>query len=220
MLKLTPLLAALLLAGCAAGASKKPTRAASVTVGETPGWHRTATSTDVIRISQIPDTFASVIEEAKRAGFAKHIAAEGRILAPAATVARPTPTPGSYMCRGMDIGARTKRTKAFTAYKPFFCHIGVSGDDLALTKQTGNQRPTGYLFDNEDNHRLVFLGSMVSGNEKNTPAYRENPSKDLVGVFERVGPMKFRLILLTPESSSSKIQVFEFVPAPVQLDED
>ena len=35
---------------------------------------------------------------------------------------------------------------AFTAYKPFFCYVEAEGSRLNITKQTGSQRPAGWLY--------------------------------------------------------------------------
>jgi hypothetical protein len=101
--------------------------------------------------------------------------------------------------------------RAFTAHKPFFCHIGVSQDQLSITKQTGTQRPGGYLWDTEESKRMIFLGSMALGNEDIPLPYGQNSARDMAGVFERYGDYRYRLVVPWPRQDS-KLDVFELIP--------
>jgi hypothetical protein len=49
-------------------------------------------------------------------------------------------------------------------------------------------------------------------------SYGEDPSRNMAGVFERVGPLRYRLVVPKPRGLA-KLDVIELVPAPVQLDD-
>lgn len=204
---------ALSIAGCQTTGAPGP---AQVAVEEPSGWRATASAADIDRLGRIAAAWTEALADARRAGFGKDVDAEGALLDPAAALPRPAPSPGSYMCRLVRLGS-DGRGRAFQAFKPFFCHVGVEGDLLSITKQTGTQRPGGYLWDDEGD-RLVFLGSMALGDEEAPLPYGADPERDMIGVFERVAPLRFRLVVPWPQGSS-KLDVFELVPAPVQREE-
>jgi hypothetical protein len=108
---------------------------------------------------------------------------------------------------------RAGGSKAFIAYKPFFCFVGVNGEQLSITKQTGSRRPGGYLFDTEKTGRLIFLGSEALGTEETPAAYGEDPARNMAGVFERHGDFRYRLVVPWPRKES-KLDVFELIPIP------
>jgi hypothetical protein len=104
----------------------------------------------------------------------------------------------------------------YAAFKPFFCNIGVNNERLSITKQTGSERPAGYLWEEEgSSRRLVFLGSLALGNEDAPLAYGDDLNRDMAGVFERVAPFRFRLVIPSPRGTS-KLDVIELIPAPTQ----
>lgn len=207
-------LAASLIAGCqTAPTGQRP----SVTVAETgqeAGWRRIASAADAGRLDRLGAAWSEALAEARRGGFARQIGAEGPLLAPGTALPRAAPSPGSYRCRLIRLGAAAPRVKAYRAYSPFFCHVGVEGDLLSITKQTGSQRPGGYLWQSSDT-RLVFLGSMALGNEEVPRAYGEDPKRDMAGVLERIAPFRWRLVIPWPQSTS-KLDVFELTPVEKQ----
>jgi hypothetical protein len=99
------------------------------------------------------------------------------------------------MCRVIRLGSSKPRDPAFQAFKPFFCHVGVNGEQLSITKQTGSERPAGYLWDDADKKRMIFLGTLALGSEDAPLSYGEDPSRNMAGVFERVGPLRYRLVV-------------------------
>ena len=86
---------------------------------------------------------------------------------------------------------------------------------LTIVKQTGSQRPAGRLWNDDDPNRLIFLGSLALGDEKEPLAYAEDPTRDMAGVFERIAPFRWRLVIPWPQDGA-KLQVFELTPVPVQ----
>ena len=181
-------------------------------------WQGIASGDDQRNLDRLSDAWAEALASARRAGFARVIAAEGPLLDPDAAQPQPAPPPGSYMCRVIKLGATGRRAAAFTAFKPFFCHVGVRDDQLSITKQTGSQRPAGYLWEDGRRDRLIFLGSMALGDEDVPLPYGENRTRDMAGVFERVSPFRYRLVIPYP-NGASKLDVFELKPAPIQAEE-
>ena len=53
------------------------------------------------------------------------------------------------------------------------------------------------------------------GGEDQPLAYGDDPKRDMAGVFERVGPFRWRLVIPWPQSTS-KLDVFELTPVAQQ----
>jgi hypothetical protein len=205
-----------LLGGCDL-ATKRARSSASVTV-EAPSpsdaWKQVATANDQDRIERLGLAWQEALSEAKPKN-GKETSAEGDLLKPRAGLPRPQPTPGSYNCRMISLGA-TEKTPAFEKFKPFFCYVlSDSQGVLTIVKQTGSQRPAGRLWDDDDPNRMIFLGSLALGDEKEPLAYREDPDRDMAGVFERIGPFEWRLVIPWPRSGA-KLEVFELTPVADQ----
>lgn len=177
-------------------------------------WQAVILAPDADRIARLAVAWETGLAEARAAGFRAQIAAAGTTLDPNASLARVAPPPGSYRCRVIRLGAGPGR-RAFTLYPAYFCHIGVEGALLSLAKQTGSERFGGYLFAESDS-RLVFLGAANSGDGP-APAYGADTSGDNVGVIERIGPMRYRLVLPWPRSGA-KLDVIELAPVVPPLD--
>ena len=208
----------LLLGACAMSERDRPPVAVAA---EEPdeGWRTVAEAEDIARIEAVDLAWKEALDLARAAGFASQLVKEGPLLEPHAALPRRAPPPGSYLCRVIRIGANEAGGAAYRAFKPFFCNVGVNQEQLSITKQTGSERPAGYLWDEEDNSsRLVFLGSMALGNEDAPLAYGEDPARDMAGVFERVAPFRYRLVIPRPRGMS-KLDVIELVPAPRQAEE-
>ncbi len=214
--KLTVLAGALLLAGCQVTPAVRPeARAAAVDVveDEEPEWRGVANDDDAKLIADLDTAWREAL-----AGAGRQVRGEGRLLDPQAALPRPAPSPGSYMCRLIRLGSSRPREPSYQAFKPFFCHVGVNEDRLSITKQTGSERPAGYLWDDLDKNRMIFLGTLALGNEDAPLSYGEDPARDMAGVLERVGPLRYRLVVPKPRGTA-KLDVIELGPAPVQPDE-
>ena len=203
---------ALLLAGC-----QTPARTGSgsgpsvvVTQDEEPEWRGVANREDAQRIAELSGAWREALT-----GVGRQARGEGRLLDPDAALPKPAPSPGSYMCRVIRLGSAKPREPAYQAFKPFFCHVGVNGEQLSITKQTGSQRPGGYLWDTDDTRRLVFLGTLALGTEDAPLAYGEDPARNMAGLFERYGDFRYRLVVPWPRQDS-KLDVFELIPLPPQ----
>ncbi|HWH23053.1 MAG TPA: DUF4893 domain-containing protein [Allosphingosinicella sp.] len=208
------LLIALLLAGCQTR-PPAPVDAPSTAPAAGAGWREEALPEHASRIERISEAWSRALGNARRAGFVRQIAAEGRLLDPAAGLPFPAPSPGSYMCRTIRFAPPRGKSRAFAAYRPFFCFVGAGEERLFLTKQTGSDRPSGYLWDSGSGRALVFLGSVPRGDAAEAGAYGQDEERDVVGLLERIGPLRFRLVI-PRDVERGAIDVLELVPAPVQ----
>jgi len=215
--RLAGLATAIVLSGCATPHSRPPARVAVVQEPPARGdaWLRVANQTDAERIQRLGVAWREALAEARSAGARRSIGEEGELLRPDAALARPAPTPGSYQCRMVRLGRTTAKARAFERFKPFFCYVEVEGDLLTIVKQTGSQRPAGRLWEDDEDSRLVFLGSLALGNEDRPKAYGDDPARDMAGVLERVGPFRWRLVIPWPRAQA-KLDVYELTPVANQ----
>ena len=175
-------------------------------------WRAVALAEDAARLDRLLDTWQQGLSVARARGFSRQIGEMGDLLDPVGALPRAEPPPGPYRCRVIRLGGR----RAFTVYPSYFCHVVVEGSLLAFAKQDGSDRPGGYLFPDGD-VRMVFLGALAEGNEPVPPAYGESGERNLVGVAERVGPMRYRIVLPSPPTGAT-LDVIELVPSPPRLD--
>jgi len=178
-------------------------------------WQGFANPEDRNRIRRVATGWSSGLAEARAAGFRDAIRAEGRLLDPDAGLVRPAPTPGSYSCRLVKLGRTNGKGPAFEKFKPFFCYVQVEDDLFTIVKQTGSQRPAGRLWEDDLPNRLIFLGSLALGSEDEARAYGDDPRRDMAGIFERIAPFQWRLVIPYPRDGS-QLQVFELKPVPEQ----
>ena len=215
MKRAMPTLAMLLslTAGCAM-LQPPPNRAGvTVTVEDEEAWRGAAAQEDVAALDALPQIWAEALADARRAGFVRKVASEGALLSPAPGLPRATPPPGAYLCRVVRLGTRAPGIRPWSEGSQSFCFVGVEGEQLSLTLELGPRRIGGYLWEEKDNGRLVFLGATTA---RGTPlgAYGDDRGRDTVGLFERVGPFRYRLAL--PWRGDNKLAVIEMVPAPEQ----
>ena len=207
------LLALALLAGCATKPKVPPGVTPSVEVGpplKSEVWKSVATAADQDRIARLGLAWQEALADANKTN-ASDVSKEGKLLMPRSGLPRPAPTPGSYNCRLITLGKATDSGKTFESFKPFFCYVQVEEDLLTIVKQTGSQRPAGRLWEDDDSKRMIFLGSLTLGNEDQPLAYGDDPKRDMAGVFERIAPFRWRLVIPWPQSNS-KLDVFELTP--------
>ena len=178
-------------------------------------WMAIASAADVQRLNNVTGAWAAGLKDARDANFVTAIREEGTLLKTDAGLPRPAPTPGSYNCRLVRLGKTGKGTPALERFKPFFCYVQVEGDLLTIVKQTGSTRPAGRLWEDNDERRLIFLGSLALGDEEQPIAYGENPKRDMAGIFERIAPFRWRLVIPWPQDGA-KLNVFELTPVAAQ----
>ena len=172
-------------------------------------WRMVAQSPDAERI----DGIAAAWQAGLTALRAARLPAAVPLLVPDAGLPRASPPPGSYQCRLTRLGAGPGR-RALIRYPVYFCHIGVEGAWLSFAKQTGAERFDGYLFPDTDS-RLIFLGATARPGEAMAPGYGANEARNLAGVFERVAPMRYRLVIPSP---GARLDVIELAPVTTALE--
>ena len=210
--------AALALGGCQPAAGPAPGIQPSVTVAaplKAETWKAVASAGDEDRLDRLGLAWSESLAEANR-GHGAEVRREGVLLRPRGGLEQPDPTPGSYNCRLIELGRARPRGPAFTAYRPFFCYVELDDGQLTFVKQTGSQRPSGRLWEDDDPKRMIFLGSMAQGPGDRTLAYGDDPKRDMAGTFERVGPFRWRLVVPWPQASGAKLHVYELTPVADQ----
>lgn len=208
----TMIAAALLTSGCAATTSAPPAaQVAAVEVQAEPEWRRLASAEDIDRLTRTDAAWAAALEQIRAGRFTRALREEGELLEPEAALPRPDLPPGSYHCRLLRISQGDRRRPPVVSFRPFYCHVADAGEQLAFTKQTGSERPAGYFYRDEQRGRLVFLGTLTMGSGEPAP-YDGSDPRDMIGVVERVGPFRWRLVLPWPRSGAT-LEVMELVPA-------
>ena len=179
--------------------------------GGTDQWRKVASTEDQDRIARLDGAWGAALSEADTE-YGAMIDAKGMLLVPrAALPGNLQPGPGIYRCRTIKIGSMDGKGLAYVEYPWFKCSIDLTpGGDLILTKTTGSQRTRGLLYPDAGNaNRLVFIGAQAWGmDETGFPTYGQMPERDQVGVFERIGTERWRLVVPFPKQES-KLDVLE-----------
>jgi hypothetical protein len=202
-----------LVAGCATKPKLPPGVHPTVEVGaplKSEAWKGVATAADQDRLARLGLAWQEALADAKKTN-GPEVAKEGKLLLPRSSLPQPAPTPGSYNCRMIALGKADPKGKAFESFKPFFCYVEVEDGQLTIVKQTGSQRPAGRLWEDDDPNRMIFLGSLAIGDEEQPLAYGDDPKRNTAGVFERIGPFRWRLVIPWPQNNA-KLNVFELTP--------
>ena len=196
-------IACALLAGCTSGGPVATAGAAA------PDWRRVATRDDRARLREWRTAFVAGLAQARAAGHAAEVEREGVLLAPDAGSTLRLPA-GDYRCRVIKLGAKSPGGLAYVAYPSFTCRIDDEGGVASFKKLTGSQRPVGVILG--DAQRLVFLGTLVLGDERLPLDYGRDRERDMIGAVEALPDGRWRLILPYPPYESL-IDVIELVPA-------
>lgn len=178
--------------------------------GGTDSWRAVAADGDATRLTRLDDAWREALSEARAGGFGKDLQALGALVDPnAGQAGRLQPPPGEYRCRTFKLGRMGETGVGYVAYPAFRCLVELTpGGDLILSKMTGSQRTRGLIYPDGD-RRLVYLGAQAWGTgETGFPAYGEQPQRDQIGVVERIGDQRWRLVLPFPKQES-KLDVME-----------
>lgn len=179
------------------------------TAGSAPDWRSVATSADRARLREWRTAFVAGLEQARAGGHAADIAKEGRLLEPDAGISGKRPPSGAYRCRVIKLGSKGYAGLAYVAYPHFDCRIDDEGGIASFKKTSGSQRPVGVILG--DGRRLVFLGTLMLGDERRAIDYGRDPDRDMIGAVESLGDGRWRLILPYPHYESV-MDVVELVP--------
>ena len=201
------LLAPLALAGCARSrevvappSAERPSEA----------WRALATEDDRGRVRRWRNSWTDALAQARAADDAA-VAREGPLLDPDAALPNPRPPAGDYRCRTVKLGAQSPENARFRIVEPRLCRIAAEGSRLHFTMLEGPQRPIGTLFP-DVGRRMVFLGTLQLGDEALAYSYGRDRERDMVGLLERIGERRWRLVLPAPHFESL-LDVIELVPA-------
>lgn len=200
----------LLLLGAVAGLVAVPLHLKAASLqgdGSAAAWREVASETDRLRLRSWRTTWVEGLQAA-RSGHADEIAAQGALLEPDAALLDPAPPAGNYRCRTVKLGGRDL---AYVAYPTYSCRIVADGATLRFTKRDGSQRPIGHIYP-AGARRMIFLGSLQLGDERQVLPYGTDSRRDMAGIVERVGARRWRLVFPRP-AFESIIDVIELVPA-------
>ncbi|VXA97161.1 DUF4893 domain-containing protein [Brevundimonas sp. G8] len=179
--------------------------------GGTDSWHQVANTADASLLGRLDQAWRLGRAEAEDGGFARQVEALGPLADPnAAQTGRIQPGPGTYRCRTIKMGRRVEgQGLAYVEYPWFACSVELTpGGDLVLTKTSGSQRTRGLIYPDTD-RRAVYVGAQAWGaDEKTFPAYGDQAERDQVGVVERIGQTRWRLVLPWPKQEA-KLELLE-----------
>lgn len=192
---------ALLLAPSVPAAAKPPS----------DNWREIITQRDRTRLKDWRTTWVAAVNEARTHGFGAQIDAEGVLLQPDAALDQPEMPDGLYRCRTFKLGTQLSPVAVpsphpFEAFPAGHCRLR----NRQLVRLDGPQRPGGRLFPYDGAH-LLFLGGLALGDEVGTVRYGRDPQRAIVGLLERVGPARWRLVLPQP-AWGSRLDILELVP--------
>jgi hypothetical protein len=174
------------------------------------GWRALATQDDRARLRRWRDAWIEALPRA-RAADGEAVAREAALLAPDTALPDAQPPPGDYRCRTIKLGAQGPGRADYRSEPPSLCRIRREGTRLHFTRVTGPQRPIGILFP-DNRRRMIFLGTLQLGDEALAYRYGRDRERDMIGILERVGDDRWRLVLPHP-NFESLLDVIELVPA-------
>lgn len=208
---MTPPRRALLLAiALGLGACNAITQPAVMIADWTDAWKSAATPTDRARLRDWRTGLVDALAAARKAGHGADIAREGSLLDPDAALGNAAIPNGTYRCRVIKLGAKSEGLLDYVSYPAFTCVVSAERGLQRLEKRSGSQRYVGLIFPN-DSLRLVFLGTLVLGDEQRAMQYGQDEDRDIAGFIERIGPARWRLLMPRPHFES-RTDVMELVP--------
>ena len=180
--------------------------------GGTDQWKTVASVDDQDRLARLDDAWKQALREANHE-FGAQLDSLGMLAVQDAALETPPlqPPPGKYRCRTIKVGSLNGEGLKYVAYPWFTCTVELTpGGDLVLTKTTGSQRTKGLIYPDSDNpKRLIYVGAQAWGDQETTfPAYGAQPERDQVGVIERIGNGRWRMVVPWPKQES-KLDILE-----------
>ncbi len=187
--------------------------AAAAQVVEEPAdapWRSVATEDDRRRMRNWRDAWIEALAQVRAGEHARELARGGALFEPDAALADPAPPPGDYDCRTIKLGTPQRDPLDYIPYPAFHCRIRAVGGQLELTKLTGSQRQAGRLFP-DNGRRMIFLGTLMLGDETRALRYGRDRERNLIGAVERIGPRRWRIAFPYPHFESL-LDVIELTP--------
>lgn len=210
--RLAPLAVLCAVAACASTPPPPPPPPSDAS-GALMDWRGVITSGDRDRYRRVDAAWTLALQQAKRQRGSGDLNSLGDLIDPKADRPGVAPLPGDYRCRTVKLGTQGGEDGlGYVVYGWFACRIEQTPKGLKFSKQTGSQRPSGLLFP-EDNRHMVMLGSLALAQEPAANTYGRNPDRDLVGILQRIGEARWRLVLPWPNTESN-LDLIELVPAP------
>lgn len=173
-------------------------------------WRAAATEHDRDRLRHWRDAWVDALAQVNGGANAAEIARGGALFEPDAALPGAEPPPGDYQCRTIKLGRAQQSMLDYIAYPAFRCRIARESGRLHFTKLTGSQRQAGTIFP-DNGRRMIFLGTLMLGDETRALRYGRDRERDLIGVVERVGPNRWRIAFPRPHYESL-LDVIELVP--------
>jgi hypothetical protein len=172
-------------------------------------WRKVATRQDRERLRGWRDAWIAALTKVRGSteGLAG-LAADPALFDPDRVIQGAALQPGAYRCRvhrlgGVGIGARPLLRGGWTT-----CRVTEAGIVRRFVTD-GDQRASGNLFDSTDS-RTVFLGTLALGDEDRSMRYGRDARRDMAGLVERIGAMRWRMVLPYPGFQST-LDVMEIV---------
>jgi len=173
-------------------------------------WRAAATPHDRNRLRHWRDAWVDALAQVNGGAHASEIARGGALFEPDAALPSAEPSPGDYDCRTIKLGRARQAMLDYVAYPAFRCRIARAGGRLHFTKLSGSQRQAGTLFP-DNGRRMIFLGTLMLGDETRALRYGRDRERDLIGIVERIGPERWRIAFPRPHYESL-LDVIELVP--------
>jgi hypothetical protein len=174
-----------------------------------PDWRSVITDDDRARLREWRSAWTRALAKAQAAGHGAAIAREGVLLQPDAALGWADPPPGLYRCRTIKLGNRSSGMLAYVDYPPFDCRIRAEDGLTSFAKLSGSQRQIGLILPDAGN-RWIFLGTLQLGDETEAQQYGRDRERDLVGLLERIGTRRWRLVFPSPHFESD-VDIVELV---------
>jgi len=175
------------------------------------GWRDVATADDRRRLRNRRDAWLAALRDVRDGEHRGEIVRGGPLFEPDAALPNAAPPPGDYRCRTIKLGAAQPGLLDYVAYPFFRCRIRQQRGRLQFIKLTGSQRPVGAFFP-DNSRRMIFLGTLVLGDESRALRYGRDRERDMIGVLERVGERRWRIAFPYPYYESL-LDVIELVPS-------
>lgn len=211
------LVPALLIAGMVAGCATKapcpaPSGAAAATpAAAAPEWQDVVTDPDHVRLRGWRQSFVDALARARKDGHGAAIDAEGAMLDPDRGQEKPDLPAGTYLCTIVKLGSKEAGHTSFIRYPTHHCRVTPAAQGLMrFVELDGLQRPSGLLYP-DTTSRVVFLGTMVLGDEIKAISYGRDADRDMVGALQRVSEARWRMLFPDP-AWESQMDVLELVP--------
>jgi hypothetical protein len=160
------------------------------------------------------DAWVAALAQANRSDAAA-ITAGGALFEPDTALPGAQPPPGDYACRTIKLGrmpqgGSASGTQDYVEYPIFRCRIAQADGRLRFTRLTGSQRPAGNIFP-DNGRRMIFLGTLLLGDETRALRYGRDEERDMIGIMERIGERRWRLVFPRPHYESL-LDVIELTP--------